>query len=84
MYQVVDCLKLMVDVEEEVRQQAQQELLTLASRSATISFFRLKEIIVKKMSLALSDSWTLPRPPPPLPPPAALFFCFVKKLPCDQ
>ncbi len=34
MYEVVDCLKLMVDVEEEVRQQAQQELLTLASRSA--------------------------------------------------
>jgi hypothetical protein len=42
MYEVVDCLKLMVDVEEEVRQQAQQELLTLASRSAA------SEIIVER------------------------------------
>jgi hypothetical protein len=45
---VVDCLKLMVDVEEEVRQQAQQELLTLASRSAAISIFRLSKTIVER------------------------------------
>jgi len=32
LYQVVDSLKLMVDVEDEVRQQVQQELLTLVHR----------------------------------------------------